>query len=43
MMFELSCDTCDYADAVPVERSAYSDARDHEAEHPTHNVLITEQ
>lgn len=42
-MYELTCDTCSYSYAVETERTAYSEARDHEAAHPTHMIDITER
>lgn len=43
MTYELACDSCGYAEAVTEERSAYTGARDHEAEHPEHIVMITQR
>lgn len=43
MKFGLSCDSCQYSEEVEKERSAYSVARTHEAEHPAHFVYIIER
>ena len=43
MAYELACDSCEFAEAEALERSAYAGARDHESEHPSHFVVITER
>lgn len=40
MAFDLDCDTCDYSQTVDAESTAYVSAKEHEADHPTHFVLI---
>lgn len=42
MTFNLDCDSCGFANEVDEEVYAYTDARDHEAEHPSHVVVISE-
>lgn len=42
MRFDLDCDTCGYAEVVDEAASAYTGARDHEADHPSHFVIISE-
>lgn len=44
MAFTLRCDSCEFADSVDDEHTAYTRTRDHELEHGSHFVLIeTEQ
>ena len=43
MLYELSCDSCEFVDAAVKERSAYAEARDHEAQYPSHFVFISER
>lgn len=40
MPLELDCDTCDYSRELDEEWRAHDEARRHEAENPTHNVLL---
>lgn len=42
MIFDLECDSCAYAEVVEEAANAYTGARDHEADHPTHCVIISE-
>lgn len=42
MTFDLECDSCEYAEVVDEAATAYTGARDHEADHPSHIVLISE-
>lgn len=41
-MLELQCDACEFACSLADDSMAYDRAREHESEHPTHNVLIYE-
>lgn len=43
MKFNLACDSCDFTDVVEAEETAYTTARDHEADCPDHFVDITER
>lgn len=40
MPYDLTCDSCEFARTVNEEVSAYTGAKDHEEEHPTHFVFI---
>ncbi|WP_290809826.1 hypothetical protein [Halovivax sp.] len=40
MVYDLTCDTCDFDHEVDDEVGAYDGARAHEAEHPDHFVFI---
>lgn len=40
MVFELTCDTCDFGTTADENWQAWGSARDHEGEHPEHNVLV---
>jgi hypothetical protein len=40
MTLELDCDTCAYTRELEEEWRAYDEARKHEAENPTHAVLL---
>lgn len=41
MVYQLSCDTCDFERRVENEPDSYAVAKDHEAEHTTHFVFIS--
>lgn len=40
MAYTLTCDSCEFDLGVDEEVRAYSNAKEHEAEHPAHFVFI---
>ena len=43
MQYRLACDSCEFDAETEGAGDAYTAARDHEADHPTHFVDITER
>lgn len=43
MAFDLACDTCEFSRTIDAENSAYTTARDHESDHPSHFVFIYDE
>lgn len=43
MMYDVECDTCDFARTVEEGWKAYGSANEHETDHPTHVVAVRPQ
>ena len=43
MHYRLACDSCEFDEEAEIAMQAYTAARNHEADHPTHIVDITER